>query len=373
MLAAVILATVAGPGSDVVADEPDPRLRAMRSEIERLRRDLELLASQEEGVLGEIERLGAESRLRRAEAEEAGARLQRLQDEIGTREHAIGSLEARQGDRRSYLSFRLREMYKQGPGRDVRLAMGGDDVEGYLGGLRYAAYLSGRDHRILHEFRNDRDRLIQERSTLVEERSRVLVVRRQAESAGLALERARSRRSRVLASLRDDREVRNAALGELEGASRTLGALVDGRSAGDERAVLDIRRFRGVLDLPVDASIDEPFGKIVHPRFKTVVPHPGLDLGATEGVPFRAVFDGRVIYASWLRGYGLTAIVDHGGDILSVYAHASVLTVEEGEAVLRGQAIGRVGETGSLKGPYLYFELRDGGKPVDPEPWFRRR
>jgi murein hydrolase activator len=74
-----------------------------------------------------------------------------------------------------------------------------------------------------------------------------------------------------------------------------------------------------------------------------------------------------------MRGYGLTALVDHGGGLITVYAHASVLTVETGEQVTRGQSIGRIGDSGSLRGPYLYFEIRDAGQPVDPREWLRPR
>ena len=135
--------------------------------------------------------------------------------------------------------------------------------------------------------------------------------------------------------------------------------------------MLDIRKFQGLLDWPAAGSVRAGFGTVVHPRFKTEVPHPGWDIDAREGAPIRAVFDGAVIYAAWLHGYGLTAILDHGEGLLSVYAHAAVLIVEEGERVHRGQSLGRVGETGSLRGPYLYFELRQDGRPIDPATWLR--
>jgi septal ring factor EnvC (AmiA/AmiB activator) len=64
--------------------------------------------------------------------------------------------------------------------------------------------------------------------------------------------------------------------------------------------------------------------------------------------------------------------VDHGSGVLSIYAHTSVLLVSQGERVLRGQRLGKVGDTGSLRGPLLYFELRVDGHPVDPVEWLRR-
>ena len=111
----------------------------------------------------------------------------------------------------------------------------------------------------------------------------------------------------------------------------------------------------------------------MHPRFKTRVPHPGLDIDAPDGTRIRTVFDGRVVFAAWMRGYGLTAIVDHGNGLLSIYAHASVLMVEPGDRLGRGEIIGAVGDTGSLRGAYLYFELREDGRPTDPGQWLRPR
>ena len=80
-----------------------------------------------------------------------------------------------------------------------------------------------------------------------------------------------------------------------------------------------------------------------------------------------------MVFSQWFRGYGLTVIVDHGGGWLTVYGHASALLVEKGEAVRRGQKIAVVGDSGSLRGPYLYFELRKDGRPVDPLGWLHSR
>jgi len=87
----------------------------------------------------------------------------------------------------------------------------------------------------------------------------------------------------------------------------------------------------------------------------------------------RYALDGRVAYAAPLNGYGLTVVVDHGNGVVSIYAHAGVLLVSTGDAIVRGQELGRVGDSGSLRGAYLYFEMRETGKPVDPSTWLRRR
>jgi murein DD-endopeptidase MepM/ murein hydrolase activator NlpD len=128
-----------------------------------------------------------------------------------------------------------------------------------------------------------------------------------------------------------------------------------------------------MLDWPTAGELRSGFGMTIHPQFKTKVPHPGWDIAAPLGAEFFNIFEGQVVFADWMRGYGLTAIVDHGSGVLSIYAHASSLFVDIGEDIARGQILGTVGDTGSLSGPFLYFELRVDGEPTDPALWLDPR
>jgi septal ring factor EnvC (AmiA/AmiB activator) len=95
-------------------------------------------------------------------------------------------------------------------------------------------------------------------------------------------------------------------------------------------------------------------------------------LVATErGAPVRAVYGGRVIYADWLPGLGLLTIVDHGEGYMSLYGHNERLYKAVGERVSAGDTLGSAGDSGGSNRPELYFEIRKGGKAVDPRPWFR--
>ncbi len=370
LAAAALAAALAAEPS---TPEAGARLDSVRAEIARLEREVAALSGKERGVLDELNRLDASLRLGSARLEEVGLRLSRAARGIAERERSIDGLRAGQDERRRYLAFRVREMYKLGPGMAVRRALGGEEVAGYLAGMRYAAYLSARDSRVLAEFDETASRLASERDALVHERARLAATRGELRAASASIESTRAARASLLDEIRRDRTRREDALAELRESSRELTAVIDGLAPRGSAPALDVRKFRGLLDWPATGSVDAGFGNVVHPRFKTVVPHPGLDIDAPEGAEFRSVFDGTVAFASWLRGYGLTVIVDHGSDLMSVYAHASVLTVEEGEVVLRGQALGRVGDTGSLRGPFLYFELRSRGEAVDPVPWLRKR
>jgi septal ring factor EnvC (AmiA/AmiB activator) len=99
----------------------------------------------------------------------------------------------------------------------------------------------------------------------------------------------------------------------------------------------------------------------------------GVLIGAAAGSDVTAVADGQVVFADWMNGYGMILIVDHGGGVMSLYAHNDALLRDAGDRVRKGDAVARVGNSGGQGRPALYFELRRGGKPVDPRSWLRGR
>ncbi len=115
--------------------------------------------------------------------------------------------------------------------------------------------------------------------------------------------------------------------------------------------------------------ITSPFGMRDHHPIRSdsgPVHHDGYDLAAPSGSPFYAARSGRVVSAGGRGGYGLTVELDHGGGLSTRYAHASRLTVREGQAVQGGEVLGFVGSTGLSTGPHLHYEVRMGGKAIDP-------
>jgi septal ring factor EnvC (AmiA/AmiB activator) len=131
--------------------------------------------------------------------------------------------------------------------------------------------------------------------------------------------------------------------------------------------------LRGQLPWPIEGRIVAGFGRQVHPRFGTETHRTGIDIEADEGALIRAVHAGVVLYRGWLKGYGNLIVLDHGDGFYTLYGHASEVLVDEGDRVRTGQGIARVGETGSLAGPRLYFEVRYQGRPEDPRDWLRSR
>lgn len=349
------------------------RLERIRADIVRLTTERDALEGRETGLLGDIAKMDADLRLKEARIDETEVELGGTRTALAARKREIARAQAAQERSAPRLAARIRAIYENGAAGVLRRLLLPAGGSGSLDALRYASYLSQRDASQIAAWRAAVRRLSAERSALTATEGRLasLVDRETRSRQELAI--ARARRASLLEQVRTDKAQHDRAIDELRSAADALETLIASAAPDAAEPELDVRQFRGVLDWPSDGPVAEGFGSFVHPRFKTVVPHPGLDIDAPEGAPFRSVFDGRVLYAAPLHGYGLTAIVDHGHGIVSVYAHASALLVAAGDVVTRGQELGRVGESGSLRGPYLYFELREGGKPVDPVSWLRRR
>src|SRR2546426_783801 len=190
-----------------------------------------------------------------------------------------------------------------------------------------------------------------------------------------ALEAQAAQQRRLLASAQDDKAVHEQAARELEEAARALAGEVRAleRSAQPARAGAAeprVRKMRGRLLFPVEwGRIEAPFGRSVHERYGTVTLQRGIDVRCDEGTPVRAIHAGRVVHAGWFHGYGNLIIIDHGDGYFSLMAHLGTLARARGDEVRRADVVGTVGDSGSLKGAYLYFELRRGPTPPEPELW----
>jgi murein DD-endopeptidase MepM/ murein hydrolase activator NlpD len=125
---------------------------------------------------------------------------------------------------------------------------------------------------------------------------------------------------------------------------------------------------------PVDGRLTSPFGNRYDPYYHVYQLHAGLDLAAPAGTPIRAAAGGTVLRAGWFGGYGRYTCVGHGAvreqRMMTCYGHQLRILVQPGQQVAAGQVIGLVGSTGASTGPHLHFEVRLGGRPVDPRPWF---
>ena len=176
----------------------------------------------------------------------------------------------------------------------------------------------------------------------------------------------------LLAQIEEDRKYQERAARDLDAAHKQLSAQIVTLKEWSERKYT-FALTQGKLLPPVQGRVETGFGEVRHPRFGTVTLHRGLAYraGNAQGIAVRAVFWGRVAHVGWLTGYGETVILDHGRGWHTIYAHLENVRVNVGDLVPARARIADVGQSGSLRGRYLYVEIRHNGLPVDPGTWFR--
>jgi septal ring factor EnvC (AmiA/AmiB activator) len=176
----------------------------------------------------------------------------------------------------------------------------------------------------------------------------------------------------LIVQIDEDKKTAERLARDLDAASREVAGKVATLKEWQERKYT-FAQTQGKLLPPVSGRVEVAFGEVKHPKFGTILMHRGLDYraaGSQIGAPVRAVFWGRVALVGWLTGYGDTVILDHGRGWHTVYAHLDNIRVQVGEVVPARQRIADIGQSGSLKGRYLYFEIRHNGQPLDPGDWF---
>lgn len=213
---------------------------------------------------------------------------------------------------------------------------------------------------------------------LAQEQARTATTKHDVASRELASSRAsmraqRATRRKLLRGVSNDRSQERSLLVELERAAQALEATIEalGREQATPEGDADgFLALRGRLPRPTDARIGRAFGREVNDQFHTQTFNKGVEFDARAGSRVRAAASGQVRFAGWFRGYGRIVILDHGGGYFTVSGHLDEIVVSVGERIASGAMLGTVGDTGSLTGAKLYFEVRRGSEPLDPEEWF---
>lgn len=374
-LATGLAAGLAAPPA-AAADRED-QLEGLREKIEKSRERVTGHEASERAILEELEavdqRLNDVTHARdkarrdvgdaRAKLEVVRPRLERAKTELVRTQRALAA--------RAVALYRGGEI---GPVRVLFAARSLPDLMARAGALRM---LVRHDADLVARFAGERDQLV-----AVEREAATLVAQREEATTRLTglvadLDRERRGKGAILAGVRRDRTSERRLLVELEQAAEALEATIKtlGRAGPAEGSSVPGGApgglERGALLPPVDARVAQRFGRVVDPEFQTETFRSGVDFAAQAGTPVRSVARGIVRFAGWFRGYGRIVIVDHGDAYHTVSGHLDEIQVQVDDVVLAGQPIGTVGETGSLSGPSLYFELRKAGSPIDPVPWLR--
>lgn len=258
---------------------------------------------------------------------------------------------------------RLLATYLQGDPSPISILAGADSFSDIADRAYVMELMAKRDRQLITELQNARATIVEQKRAADEVVAKINTLKQRQVTEKQQLDRAMSRKRTLLAELNRNKAQLEHELDEIEKESRKIEAeLARYYAAGGGNVPI----YRGRLMQPIPGRVGSGFGMRKHPISGVYKMHNGVDIGGRTGDPIRAAAPGRVIFAGWRGGYGNCVIIDHGGGLSTLYAHASRLYVSQGQSVTQGQTIAAVGSTGYSTGPHLHWEVRINGQPVNP-------
>jgi len=305
----------------------------------------------------------------RAQRIDAEARLRDLEAEKAERETQLDS-------ERSALAGELRAAYFNGREEQLKLLLNQQDPAAFGRTLAYYGYFGRARAARIQGIQDQLEHLALLREKIAAETARLQELESQQEAEVAALKTAQVDRAHAVSAIDQQLKTRGGELQRLQSQANSLEKLIDELRKAIESAPPVAKQapfepLKGKLPWPVQQG--RVLARFGQPRAGGSLKWQGMLIGTDRGARVRAPYGGRVVYGDWLPGMGLMIVIDHGGGYMSLYGHNEEIFRKVGETVAAGDVIGSVGDSGGHNEPALYFEVRRGRTPVDPETWLQRR
>ena len=382
--ALLVLFALAATIAHAEPNEADPKTAAQeheaRQKLDAVRAEIKALTEQQRAIEGERGEAARALRTKETALAEVAKDVRALDDKLAAQQADLDKLDAERTkletalkSQRDALAALLRSAYALGRNEELKLLLQQNDVAAIARVLAYNRYFQRARVGRIDQLSADLEDLAKVQESIRTKTAELEATRNARAAEGDKLETERSEREKLVEELDSklkEQGARVAALGKDEKALTSLIEKLRDVFADIPKQLSGAEPFasqRGRLAPPVAGKVVRGFGAVDESGRKSS----GLLLAAKSGTAVHAVSHGRIVFADWLRGYGLMIIVDHGDGYLSLYGCNETLLKDVGDWVNAGETIATSGASGGQKTPGLYFEVRAKGQPVDPKAWLR--
>ncbi|GGW79115.1 murein hydrolase activator EnvC family protein [Alteromonas halophila] len=358
-------------GNPAFAQQDEQRLQALQAELKERQQalaDSQATAEELQEVLKESElEIGRVARALE-ETRTALANNQAEQETLKTQQSSLKKAILNQQD---MLASQLRSAFMAGHYDYAKMLFYQEDARKFERVVTYYQYLSKARQEAISEFRANVDKLKEVNARLSDKADelKALLARQQSQRASLVARQ--DDRKATLNKLNKKIASESERIAQLQENEQALVRAIEEaqrRAEQETQMMAGLAGSKGQLAAPADGRVRRLFGL----RRQGQLRWKGIVIESNEGNAVKAVSGGRVLYADWLKGFGLVTIIDHGKGYMSVYGHNQALLKQSGDSVRPGDTIALVGQSGGQTYPNLYFEIRHKGKALNPSKWLAR-
>ena len=336
------------------------RLQEIQEELKHKKAGEKAVLNREESILGTLSRMERDLLQREKELRRLDVKYDRIRKNIISVQKRLNRIQHKIDQNQTRLHSRIVAMYKAGRIGYLPYLLSSDSYNDFMRMTKFLRMVIDYDANLLRNYQTQWLEKRQYQEKLENDIKELKRTRADQERKRLEIIHAKREKRAFLNVVRRQKAEYKKWIRELEDRAKELQLLIDKlEKEMRDKGVYDLnfKGHKGRLSLPVLGNIiPEKRGR-------------GIIIEAPKDSPVRAVFSGRVIYSGWFEGYGNIIILDHGGKYYTVFGHASKVLKRVNERVTQGEVIALVGDTGSIRGPCLYFEIRYRGKPEDPLEW----
>ena len=358
---------------NALINDEQKELQVLRKKIALQEKTISMVGAKESTVLRHLQKIGTQLKFKERELTIYQLSYKVNQKKILSLVQRYKKAEQKLKYHKNVLGLRLRSIYKEGPVYPLKIIFSSNNVTDLLQQIKYMNLIARQDSELLYEYKNKLEHIKEDKRSLFAARAKIIKLKEKTILKKKEIERAKKIKSKFLKKIKEKKSLNIKTRKELVAASNNLNKLIKKllvKLVSGEG--LEISDKKGRLKLPLNGRILNKFGRKRVKEYDSYIVYNGINVQAKKGSSVKAIFDGKILYAGELVGYGNLVIVGHGNEYHSLYGHLDDITVSVDKVVKTGEIIGLSGDSDSIEGEVLYFELRRNGKPIQPLPWFRR-
>lgn len=334
------------------------RMEQMQTRKEQARRKAESASAELSEVMGSLNEL-------QAQANNLQKKSDALQGKINDNQAKLEKKQQEMQERMLIYRKRLRDIYINGQINYLDVLLGAKDFSDFSSRMYLLQKIISRDLELLEKLKQDAAEINSRKEQLAAEMKEIKATQTELEAKKAKVNKLREQRAYMLYKAQEEEQSSQEEYERLLAISENIASMLRNMENSGGGAPAG-QGGTGQFMWPCNGPITSYYGWRTHPIFGTTKYHSGMDIAVDSGTPIHAADSGTIVYSGWLGGYGNCVMIDHGGGLVTLYAHNSALNVGEGQYVSKGAVVAYAGSTGYSTGPHCHFEVRLHGELTEP-------